>query len=171
MKKDTRFTVLFLTQCVIAVLLGYLIFEKGDEKPKEFGADFFRDVAGKLHAAGLTGQAAKQYELYLEKGKVDSSVMAKVSYSLGELYEQEGHLEKAVSWFYKVELLDPKSSYVTEANKKIVALLEKLKKFRIIHLKGRRCDLKACKNCDAIREKDTYENIDSIRENLLKVLK
>ncbi|MEE2743493.1 MAG: peptidylprolyl isomerase [Bdellovibrionota bacterium] len=130
MKKDTRFTVLFLTQCVIGILLGYLIFEKGDEKPKQFGADFFRDVAGKLHAAGLTGQAAKQYELYLEKGKVDSSVRAKVSYSLGELYEHEGHLEKAVSWFYKVELLDPKSSYVTEANKKIVALLEKLKKFR-----------------------------------------
>lgn len=49
---------------------------------------------------------------------------------------------------------------------------EKLKKFRIIHLKGRRCDLKACKNCDAIREKkDTYGNIDSIRESLLEVYK
>ena len=52
-----------------------------------------------------------------------------MSYSLGELYEEEGHLEKAISWFYKVELLDPQSTYVTEANKKIVTLLEKLKKF------------------------------------------
>jgi len=48
---------------------------------------------------------------------------------------------------------------------------EKLKKFRILHLKGRRCDIKACKNCDVIREKGGYENIDSIREKLLKVLK
>jgi len=130
MKKDTRFIVLFLTQCVIGILLGFLVFDKGEKsQDQSLGADFFKNVAGKLHAAGLIGQATQQYELYLEKGNVDPSVRAKISYSLGELYEQEGHLEKAISWFYQVELLDPKSNYITDANQKIVAILEKLKKF------------------------------------------
>ena len=82
----------------------------------------------KSFTSWLVSQAL-EYEKYLEKGDVDSKVRAKMSYSLGELYEEEGHLEKAISWFYKVELLDPQSTYVTEANKKIVTLLEKLKKF------------------------------------------
>ena len=131
MKKDTRFMLLFFSQCILGVLLGILVFqnfemERGADRG---GSDVFKDVASKLHAAGLVNQAARQYEKYLEKGKVDAKLKAKMSYSLGEMYEEEGHLEKAISWFYKVELLDPKSTYVTEANKRIVTLLEKLKKF------------------------------------------
>ena len=131
MKKDTRFMVLFFSQCILGSLLGILVFQNFEigKNSNEGGVEVFKDVASKLHAAGLVNQAARQYEKYLDKGKVDAKVKAKMSYSLGELYEEEGHLEKAISWFYKVELLDPKSTYVTEANKRIVTLLEKLKKF------------------------------------------
>ena len=123
--------VLFFSQCILCTLLGILVFQNFEigKNSNEGGVEVFKDVASKLHAAGLVNQAARQYEKYLDKGKVDAKVKAKMSYSLGELYEEEGHLEKAISWFYKVELLDPKSTYVTEANKRIVALLEKLKKF------------------------------------------
>ena len=131
MKKDTRFMVLFFSQCILGGLLGILVFQNFESgKNSDQGeVTVLKDAASKLHAAGLLNQAAREYEKYLEKGKVDAKVKAKMSYSLGELYEEEGHLEKAISWFYKVELLDPKSTYITEANKRIVALLEKLKKF------------------------------------------
>ncbi|MBG07237.1 MAG: hypothetical protein CME68_00625 [Halobacteriovoraceae bacterium] len=131
MKKDTRFMILFFSQGVLGILLGVLVFQnfESGKTSDQGGVDVFKDVASKLHAAGLVNQAARQYEKYLEKGKVDAKVKAKMSYSLGELYEEEGHLEEAISWFYKVELLDPQSTYVTEANKRIVTLLEKLKKF------------------------------------------
>jgi len=131
MKKDTRFIVLFLSQCILGTLLGFLVYQNFRDGGASGAskANIFKDAASKLHAAGLVRQAAGEYEKYLEKGNVDTKVRAKMSYSLGELYEEEGHLEKAISWFYKVELLDPQSNYVTEANKKIVTLLEKLKKF------------------------------------------
>lgn len=46
---------------------------------------------------------------------------------------------------------------------------EKLKKFRILHLEGKRAKIKACKNCDHIKDKEDYANIDSIREKLLNI--
>ncbi len=48
---------------------------------------------------------------------------------------------------------------------------EKLKKFRIIHLEGKRAQIQACKNCDHIKDKEEYANIDSIRKQLLDVYK
>jgi radical SAM protein with 4Fe4S-binding SPASM domain len=46
---------------------------------------------------------------------------------------------------------------------------EKLKKFRILHLEGKRAKIKACRNCDYIKDKEDYANIDSIREKLLNI--
>ena len=77
-------------------LLGILVFQNFDSGKiliKERSL-FLKILASKLHAAGLVNQAAREYEKYLDKGKVDAKVKAKMSYSLGELYEEEGHLEK-----------------------------------------------------------------------------
>ena len=76
MKKDTRFTVLFLSQCILGILLGVLVFQnfRGEKVSGADGAQVFKDAASKLHAAGLVSQAAGEYEKYLEKGDVDSKV-------------------------------------------------------------------------------------------------
>jgi len=46
---------------------------------------------------------------------------------------------------------------------------ERLKEFRILHLKGERSKIGPCKNCDYIKGKKPQDNIDSVRDKLLKV--
>ena len=45
MKKDTRFTVLFLSQCILGILLGVLVFQnfRGEKVSGADGAQVFKD--------------------------------------------------------------------------------------------------------------------------------
>ncbi|MEK6623574.1 MAG: hypothetical protein AABY86_01315, partial [Bdellovibrionota bacterium] len=52
-----------------------------------------------------------------------------IAFSLGGLSENAGHFEKAVRWYYNVETFDPNSVHKADANKAVVALLEKLQKY------------------------------------------
>ena len=114
----------------IATLIGLgVLTGKGsnDTEIIEFN-NITRTTANKLHSVGIIDEAINMYEKYLESNTIDKQTRANISYSLGELYEKEGKYEKALSCFYQVEISDPKSKYVTESSKKVVALLEKLKK-------------------------------------------
>ena len=46
------------------------------------------------------------------------------------MYEENGDSEKALAWYYQVEQFDADSEYKADANRKIVSLLEKMKKFQ-----------------------------------------
>lgn len=126
---DLRFAILVLSQVILALLLIAILFKPEAPDTGKNNAEHWREVASKLHSSGVVGEAARFYELYLKNADVDHVVKATIAYSLGELYEQDQKLEKALAWYYQVEILDPVSKYKPEAGKRIVALLEKLKKF------------------------------------------
>jgi len=88
-----------------------------------------RELAGKLLSAGLKGKAIEQYELYLAEADLAADRRAKIAYTLGTLYMEEGDYEDALSWLYQVEMLDPKTKLAPEAGSKIVACLERLGRF------------------------------------------
>ncbi len=46
-----------------------------------------------------------------------------------------------------------------------------LKDFRMLHLKGKRSEIGACKNCDYIKDKGTHDLIDSVRDKLINAYK
>jgi parvulin-like peptidyl-prolyl isomerase len=88
-----------------------------------------RDLAGKLLSAGLRGKAIEEYELYLSETDLAADRRAKLAYTLGKLYMEEGNYEDALRWLYQVEMLDPKTDLAPEAGSKIVACLERLGRF------------------------------------------
>ena len=46
---------------------------------------------------------------------------------------------------------------------------ERLREFRILHLKGERSKIGPCKNCDYLKDKKPEDNIDSVCDKLLSV--
>lgn len=128
MSRDLRFIILISFNIVVVVLLTVLLMS-GPNKNDSGSSQILRDTANKLHAAGVITEAIVQYERYLDSNDIDTEVRAKIAYSLGELYEKTGSFEKALGWYYQVEISDPNSKYIDDASKKIVALLERLEKF------------------------------------------
>ncbi len=128
MNPSTRFSILIgLQATILAVLIGSKAIKS--QESSSLDINFYRDLAAKLHAAGIDQQAARYYEKYLEQGNLDLKTKAAIAFSMGELYENGEQLEPALASYYQVALLDAKSQYKDEAAKKIVALLERMKKF------------------------------------------
>ena len=127
---DRRFTILVISQVIIFALLAVFYFNGGHTKPLQdrYSAKW-RQIGAKLHSAGISEEAAKYYEKYLQSDLSSPQSKAKVAFSLGEIFSDLGKDKIALSWFYQVEIFDPKSPYKDEAAKNIVALLEKLKMF------------------------------------------
>ena len=123
---DGRMLVLILSQLLMGVVV--IVFVVGNSNSKH-EKEFWRTTGNKLQAAGVTKEAAASYENYLQTEELSPAERAKIAYTLGGLYEEEGAYERALAWYYMVEASDPKSEYLGDAGKRIVALLERLKKF------------------------------------------
>jgi parvulin-like peptidyl-prolyl isomerase len=89
-----------------------------------------RELGNKLNSAGVQEEAIHQYERYLEQNTVTGPTRANISYSLGKMYMDLGKYDKALAWFYQVELADPHSELKAEAGSRIVNCLERLGKFQ-----------------------------------------
>ena len=46
---------------------------------------------------------------------------------------------------------------------------EKLREFRILHLKGEKKKIGPCSNCDYLQDKGDHDNIDHVCDKLIKV--
>ncbi len=88
-----------------------------------------RDIGNRLQAAGVTDQAIISYEKFLDNPRIAGTERSKMAFTLGTLNEENGAYEKALGWYYQVAVADPTSQYKNDADKRIVALLERLKKF------------------------------------------
>lgn len=120
MIKDRRMMILLGSQLLVGVALTILIvFLVGNKETNDM--NYYREVGNRLQAAGVNSAAASAYENYLESGEVDGPTRMKIAFTLGTIYEEERRYEKALYWYYQVDNAD--------AKKRIVALLEKLKKF------------------------------------------
>ncbi len=89
-----------------------------------------RELGNKLKGVGVTEEALLQYERYLEQNEVPGPVRANISYSMGKIYLELGKYDKALTWFYQVELADPDTDLRSEVGSKIVNCLERLGKFQ-----------------------------------------
>jgi len=88
-----------------------------------------RSLAGKLKSAGLTQEAIETYEDYIKTAPLDNKQLANLSYTIGKMYMEEGKYEKALSWFYRVEITDPLTDLKTELGPKIINCLERTGKY------------------------------------------
>ena len=88
-----------------------------------------RELANKLKSVGMAEEAIKQYENYFNTAQVDKRTRSNLAYTLGKLYLEEGNYERALSWFYRVDMIDPETPLKSEVGSKIVHCLETLEKF------------------------------------------
>lgn len=91
-------------------------------------ADHVREVASKLKAAGALDQAAVLYERYLETSGAPAEERAKVAYSVGTTFLEQGSLGEALRWFYEAETLGA-GPLAGEVDSKIVHTLERMGRF------------------------------------------
>ncbi|MBD3289809.1 hypothetical protein GF337_13465 [candidate division KSB1 bacterium] len=88
-----------------------------------------RDFANVLYNRQLFQQSIQQYEHYINSYNLDESEQANINYVIGDIYFERMHdYENALAYYLKIKYLFPESKLVTEANKKIVACLERLQR-------------------------------------------
>ena len=128
---------LFFSSAVIllfAVLAVLVLFSgegklAGHRSTAKRESDIYRNLANKLKSVGITEEAIKQYENYFNTAMVDKRTRSNLAYTVGKLYMEEGHYEKALSWLYRVDMIDPDTSLKSEVGSKIVHCLETLGRF------------------------------------------
>jgi tetratricopeptide (TPR) repeat protein len=92
-------------------------------------AERARQVASQLKAAGALDEAAALYARYLESSEAPAEARAKVAYSLGTTYLEQGRAAEALRWFYEAESLAGDGlggDLDHELGQKIVHALERL---------------------------------------------
>lgn len=128
---DKRFAILIGTQVIIGIVLAILISTRkgnggglaSDEKK------ILKEVGTRLQSVGILSEAAKAYEKYLENAELDNLSKARLVFNIADLYEKEGKYEQALNWYYQAEIYDPARKEKLESGQRIVAILERLKKF------------------------------------------
>ena len=116
---------------VLALLILYAQggnFSSTTSRMKDEGT-MHRELANKLKSVGIAEEAIKEYENYFNLAQTDKRTRSNLAYTLGKLYMEEGNYEKALSWLYRVDMIDPDTPLKSEAGSKIVHCLETLEKF------------------------------------------
>ena len=126
---DEKMIVLVLLQIIIGVLIMAMISILNKDSSPIAKFEYLRDSGNKLQAAGLPEEAIRLYSLYLAKDSLDNKTKTAMAFTLGNLYEEVGEYEKSLAEYYKIESIDENSKYKTDASKRIVVLLERLKKY------------------------------------------
>ncbi|MFC1592365.1 peptidyl-prolyl cis-trans isomerase [Thermodesulfobacteriota bacterium] len=123
----------FVSICLAlaVVAIGYRITgmpRPGGAGPAAWSPEDQRSLAGKLKGAGLTLEAVREYEAYINTAALDKKTLASLSYSIGKMYLDAGKYERALAWLY-VEIADPQTKLKAEVGSKIVHCLERTGKF------------------------------------------
>jgi len=124
------FAVLMLFTTLVILIL-YSRSEKGAFSTyslKQEGT-IHRELANKLKSVGIAEEAITEYENYFNTAKLDKRTRSNLAYTLGKLYIEEGNYEKALSWLYRVDMIDPDTPLKSEVGSKVVHCLETLGKF------------------------------------------
>jgi len=125
---STAVLILFAILTILILYTGNKRFGNNTYRVEEKG-NFYRDLANKLKSVGITKEAIKQYENYCNTAQIDKRTRSNLAYTLGKLYIEEGNYERALSWLYRVDMIDPDNPLKSEVGSKIVHCLETLGKF------------------------------------------
>ena len=86
-----------------------------------------REYANALYNQKLYVQAVSEYIHLLEWYKLDTNLRANITYTVGNIYfDQLEDYRSALSFFLKIKYLFRESALVEDANKRIIACLERL---------------------------------------------
>lgn len=108
----------------VCVLLWFvLVSDSEHQNSTGLPAKQIRSIASKLKAAGALEESCRIYENYLTQTKLNDTERASLSFSLGNLYLEQGRYEKALRWFYEAEMSGAQE-LKEELGKKIVHSLE-----------------------------------------------
>lgn len=129
MSKDKRFTILMVLQSIILIFCAVILFNQSNKGTNSKVSSEFKDTALKLHAAGLSKSAAKNYKQYLDRANLNNIEKSKICFTIATLLEDVGDFEQALSYYYLSQILDESSKNHKQASKSIVSLLEKLNKY------------------------------------------
>lgn len=110
--------------CVFLVILFNKTFSPA--KSGEWAGQLIQ-VGDRFKSEGLGKQAIEQYEQFLAGGKVKPATRAKVSYSIGEIYLEQGNCPQALVWFFQVELADPEIGRKNNVDAKIASCLQQVR--------------------------------------------
>jgi hypothetical protein len=109
---------------VLVVVVFLLATQQGQKDP---GPERLRRLAALYEANELPGPASFNYERYLEKASLSAEEEARIHYLLGNIYfEKLLNHEGALAHYLAADDLSPSASWKTEAQKRIIACLEKL---------------------------------------------
>ncbi len=115
--------------CYVTVLL--FLFISGCTKKQEplVSKDKARDFANVLYNRQLFQQSIDQYVSYLSHYQLDVNEEANINYTIGDIYfERMRDYDNALMYYLKIKYLYPESNLIDEANKKIIACLERLER-------------------------------------------
>jgi len=91
--------------------------------------DKVREYANALYNRELYTQAVEEYQRYLDFYHVDENGQANVNFIIGNIYFERLHdYENAMAYFLKVKHVYHESELVSQADKQIVACLERLQR-------------------------------------------
>lgn len=127
--EKTKLTGLYFLGAINALLIAVLLFMvysgSGRQASSTIDAKSERSVAVALAGRGLYRQAADAYENYL-LADLDAEQKANTLYTVGTIYmDKLADCDNAMARFERLKALYPDSKMVNEANKKMVACLEK----------------------------------------------
>ncbi len=101
----------------------------GGDKNRSANPELVREFANVLYNQQLFRQAIQEYERYLNQYAVDEREQANITYVIGDIYfERLKDYENALANYLRIKHLYPSSPLVSEADKKIVACLERLQR-------------------------------------------
>ncbi|MDH7561090.1 MAG: hypothetical protein QHJ34_12795 [bacterium] len=120
---------LFLATGLVVALLTGLVVGCGKKSAPSANAELVREFANVLYNQQLFKQAVQEYERYLAEFAKDDRERANITYIIGDIYfDRLKDYENALACYLRVKHLYPNSPLVSEANKKIVACLERMQR-------------------------------------------
>ena len=101
----------------------------GNQTQPDVSAEKVRDYANALYNRELYMQAIQEYQRYLDLYKIDEQERANINFIIGNIYFERLHdYENAMAAYLKVKHIFPESSIRSNADKQIVACLERLQR-------------------------------------------
>jgi hypothetical protein len=121
------FKIIFLG--IVGVGVSMLTSACSNNAGSKIDPEVAREFANTLYNQQLFDQSIREYENYLTNYNVNKNEMANISFIIAGIYfERLEDYENALAYYLKVKHLFPGSALADEANKQIVACLERLER-------------------------------------------
>jgi len=91
----------------------------------QWTSDKQREYANLLKSKGLNSEAVAAYEKYLSMENIPAETQANIYYIIGKIAEESGEYEKALAYYYKIDIAAPNSNLKQEIGSRIVSCLER----------------------------------------------